>query len=269
MRLSVVLAVAIAIGIIGSACDSSVESPRDLGGSTATLSPTPTESPTATPAPSCVGLSQDVGFRVRLGRIGNRPCVIWDEAPGGAPYQVLVEAGKFEPSATPTGQGRLTALSSPFDVPSDVMPPFRPDQPCLSGDDTRFMVSVFASDGSKLGGESWMTCVRKPVFPDGCPGPEPGNGAEIGRNDDGLVCITWPDRQDDETGFGIKLEYGSGEFFEYNVPPNTNEFLPPRADTAGLGALDLTTGRKDFGVQVWAIRPDGETPVGSTFVQVQ
>lgn len=262
------LSVAMTLGAVVAGCDSSTQ-PSLTPSPPASATPSQAEAPTATPEQSCVGLSQDVGFPVRLGRIGTKPCVIWDETPGGGPYRILVEAGKFEPAATPANAVTLTAVASPYVIPDGVMPPFRADQPCLSGDDARFMVSVFASNGSRLGAELWSSCSRTTILADGCVGPVPGNGANIGRNDNGRVCITWADTQNDETGFRIKLHYASGEAFEYTAPPNTNEFLPPLADTTGLGAFDLSTGRKDYGVQIWAIRPDGATPVGATFVQVQ
>jgi hypothetical protein len=52
------------------------------------------------------------------------------------------------------------------------------------------------------------------------------------------------------------------------APADTVELTPPAADVEGLGSPEHGLGRKDYGVDVWAIRPGGEEPVGSMFVQV-
>jgi hypothetical protein len=201
-----------------------------------------------------------------LGRIGDQPCVIWDQSTPGASHEVFIEYGKIWPPDPATRTVRIDAPVSPLTLPADALPPFRGSDACFTGDEAQFMVSVLVS-GKTLGGELWRSCEHSPVLPDGCVGPGFGYDVNIGRTDQ-TVCLTWEDRTDDETGFRVVLEYGGGEKFEYMAPADTVELIPPAADVAGLGSFGSEFARKNYGIKVWAIRPGGEEPVGAMFVQV-
>jgi hypothetical protein len=132
------------------------------------------------------------------------------------------------------------------------------------------MVSILAPGGT-LGGELWRSCEHSPVLPDGCTGPGRGSDVSISRipgPGGDIPCITWADEFKDETGFRVVLKYGGGESFEYFAAADTVEFIPPAAHVEGLGSPEYGIARKDYGLEVWAIRPGGEEPVGAMFVQV-
>ncbi|MEX0782308.1 MAG: hypothetical protein WD557_06630 [Dehalococcoidia bacterium] len=220
-------------------------------------------------------MSEDVGYPVMLGRIGDQACLLWESADPAAEYRLLVEHGKvglFHPATEVVSLDLVGG--SPLTLPGGAVPPFSGTDACFQGE---FMATVVSTSGERLGGELWRTCEHHPVLADGCVGPERQLGVHLGRlpNPDGTDysdtrCITWEDRFDDETGFRSELRYAqSGERFVYEAPADTVEFLPPPADVDGLGefrAPDLR--RKDYAVMVWALRPSGETLVGSIDVQV-
>jgi hypothetical protein len=192
-----------------------------------------------------------------------------------------VEAGVFNfgtPLPPETGSTSHLAtfenVDSPFVFGAGVLPPLVPGRPCFA-EDAGFTVRVAGPDGGWLGGETFFTCSRQAVLADGCTASlSAGGGGQDGvgasRTSMRTVCITWGDRLPDETGFKIVLGYpNSGEKFEYTAPANTVEFIPPAADTEGIGAFIPARNRKDWDLRVFAITPRGEELVGAQLVQVQ
>ena len=241
---------------------------------TAVSTPVPTlatAGTTATPG-GCEPLVADGGFPVMLGSFAGQACVIWR---GAGAARVIVEAGSFATDVPPTSVVTFDAVTSPFVFPSGVLPGIRPGQPCFERDGG-YRVRVEAVTGESIGGEERYTCSYAVILADGCsvsaarsgpfglgriPGVPPGQPS---------ACIAWPDRRGDETGFRIELTYpNSGEKFTYLVPPGTVEFVPPEADTRGVGSFPAGLGRKDWSVTVVALTPDGEIVVGAQSVQVQ
>lgn len=84
-------------------------------------------------------------------------------------------------------------------------------------------------------------------------------------------CIVWRDEFDDEQGFRVHLDYDqSGERFIYEVGPNVGQLLVPEEDAPRLTeSLDQCRRRNAFAVQVVALRPDGEWPVGSLAANIE
>ena len=211
---------------------------------------------------------------MRLGRVGDHACLFW-EGDANADFQLVVEHGKtgLLEDATTVVSVSLTG-GSPFVLPDDVLPPLRGGVGCFEG---IFLATVLTSTGERVGGELWLGCEHHSILADGCVGPGREldvNVARLAASDgsgySATRCIVWEDRFDDETGFRIELTYeGSGEKFTYMAPANTIELIPPAGDVDGLGEIRPPNWpRKDYSVQVWAIRPAGETMVGSMSVQV-
>jgi len=273
MKLSAHLAgIALATLLVGCGDDGASE-PRLMP--TAASPMPPEHSPTPTPAPACEPLYPDVGFPVMVGRAGDAACVVWKGAPG-APAQVRVQDGAFQPGDRPAFELLYSATAgSPFVFPPDALPPFRGTDRCFDSD-TGFTVRVDGAGGTAIGAEAWSTCTRIIILADGCTSgfPFDGQDATVGRRPSAAggqleACVMWADKAANESGFRIKLSYpNSGETFTYLAPPNTVEFVPPAGDTLGLGSPSAGLGRKDWTLEVVAITPTGDVPIGVQSVQV-
>ncbi|MBA3944361.1 MAG: hypothetical protein H0X37_07335 [Herpetosiphonaceae bacterium] len=76
-------------------------------------------------------------------------------------------------------------------------------------------------------------------------------------------CIGWRDTYSDEQRFLITLKYlNSGEEFRYITPPNTNQLYVPVSEAPTTASFEQCTARKDFQIEVQAIRPTAATSVG-------
>jgi hypothetical protein len=186
---------------------------------------------------------------------------------------VVIEEGKYAAETEASATHVYEAAASPFVLPPGVVPDFRGADACFRSD-VAFTVRVQTLDGTDVGAEAWNTCGRLAFLADGC-GTWPGGGELTalnripGPNGEERVCIMWPDTQSNETGFRITLSYpNSGERFVYAAPPNTVEFFPPAADTAGMGAFVPARNRKDWSLEVVALTPEGERYVGGHSVIV-
>lgn len=84
-------------------------------------------------------------------------------------------------------------------------------------------------------------------------------------------CVVWVDKFEDEVGFQIILDYAqSDEHFIYESEPNITQLIVPFSDAPRLNeSREQCLGRKDWQIQVIALRPSAEYPVGSTAVNLE
>jgi hypothetical protein len=84
-------------------------------------------------------------------------------------------------------------------------------------------------------------------------------------------CIVWKDEFSDEQKFRVNLSYPRGkEEFSYEVGKNVTQFFVPAADSPRLNeSSELCNRRKEMIVDVYALRPGGETLVGGFAVQTE
>lgn len=76
-------------------------------------------------------------------------------------------------------------------------------------------------------------------------------------------CIAWRDTFADEQRFLVILRYlNSGEEFRYITPTNTSQLYVPSAERPTDAPLDACMRRKDFQIEVYAVRLNGQTLVG-------
>lgn len=73
-------------------------------------------------------------------------------------------------------------------------------------------------------------------------------------------CVVWSDPFEDETGFRVTVTYNNTqETFTHEVGPDTIELLLPEAEAAAPGDCQRWSSHT---LEVVALRPEGETPLG-------
>jgi hypothetical protein len=76
------------------------------------------------------------------------------------------------------------------------------------------------------------------------------------------LCVVWPDRFSDESGFLVRLTYlRSGDVFEHTVPANETSYTWPPAEQPNLEDPDSCADRGTIQVDVFAMIGDALTPI--------